>query len=292
MQELLGSFDRAQFLTAKGPPDLRLPGALDLFSGKAGVARAMVGYGAPWVLTFEVERCPSEVREKLLKLLASGAFESVGAAFVCASFSRAVRPAVRTANPRGICRMSPAMFRKVSIGNSQNEFVRELRDCCIKFQVKYWIEKPDTSFFWGLESWEDELPAHSDKTFRFDMCRFGTRWRKRTRIATNLSLAGGRLLCKRKGKHLKLAGYSHAHRCAWTHVAQAYPAGLLRVIALSACSAVGWCQAKPRDPRGCAKFGNCCRVGKAKNHGPRHPTVQPVLLLPTSKQPPCRARPP
>ena len=42
----LAAFPRSQFVCAGASPDLSRPGALDLFSGKAGVARALVRRGA------------------------------------------------------------------------------------------------------------------------------------------------------------------------------------------------------------------------------------------------------
>ena len=91
-------------------------------------------------------------------------------------------------------------------------------------------------------------------------------------VATNTSLAGARLLCKRKVRHLRLVGHSAEHRCAWTRVAQVYPGGFCRVIAGAMCKAAGWSERRALDPSACAKLGCNCRVGEAKNPGPRHPT--------------------
>ena len=41
------------------------------------------------------------------------------------------------------------------------------------------------------------------------------------------SLAGARLLCKRKGHRLRFVGYFSEHRLPWTRVAQVYPGGCL-----------------------------------------------------------------
>ena len=99
-KELLLSFKREQFFPQEGELDLSVPGALDLFSGCFGVAKEMVKAGCPWVLSFELKRfCDEdllneELQQKLFKLLGLEAFESVGMAPVCASFSRAVTPPV------------------------------------------------------------------------------------------------------------------------------------------------------------------------------------------------------
>lgn len=51
--EILLSFRDDQFFFSGNDKAITQPGALDLFSGKCGVARAMVKAGAPWVLTFD-----------------------------------------------------------------------------------------------------------------------------------------------------------------------------------------------------------------------------------------------
>ena len=78
------------------------PGVLDLFSGGYGVARYAVKHGAPWVVTFDLKRSWKEdvldeaVRHRLHRLVELKAFRVVGAAPICASFSQAVTPPVRS----------------------------------------------------------------------------------------------------------------------------------------------------------------------------------------------------
>ena len=282
VQALLASFPRRQFVCKGSVPNLSLPGAIDLFSGKAGVARAMLRHGAPWVLTFELERSPLEdlnqpsLRKALLSLLSRGAFKSLGAAPVCASFSRAVRPPVRSrSSPAGIQHMSPAMLVKVKVGNDQNKWIRSLVDEAQRLGLAYWVENPDGAFFWLMPGWELERSPASPHVFRVDACVFGTPWRKRTRFATNTSLAGCRWLCSKKGKHLRLVGFSRERRKPWTRVAQTYPGGLADAIALAVAAKVGWTRARPLDAASCAKLGSCCRIGEAKKPGPG---LCPLLL--------------
>ena len=122
-QQLLQTFEPSQFLCSCESPELTQPGALD------------PRLGAPWLLTFEIKCGPAQdldslqLRRKLLRLMALGAFNVFGAAPVCASFSRAVRPPVRSATrPQGLPRLSRPMFRKVAVGNSQNAWVLEMRN--------------------------------------------------------------------------------------------------------------------------------------------------------------------
>ena len=84
----------------------------------------MIKAGCPWLLTFELKRSQQEdllnvgLQNEFFRLLELGAFESVGMAPVCASFSRAVAPAVRTASkPRGLPGLTVTMRRKVLDGN-------------------------------------------------------------------------------------------------------------------------------------------------------------------------------
>jgi len=57
---ILHSFPLQQFVFAAGVSNFLEPGALDLYSGKGGVARALAEGGCPWVLTFEIGRSESE----------------------------------------------------------------------------------------------------------------------------------------------------------------------------------------------------------------------------------------
>jgi len=97
--ELLSSFPEGQFVHSGDKLCLEKRGALDLFSGKAGVARAMAKSGCPWILTVDWARSPQEnlldagLRERLLRLITLRAFSVVGSAIICSSFSKAVTPA-------------------------------------------------------------------------------------------------------------------------------------------------------------------------------------------------------
>ena len=106
------------FLPATCPLRLDLPGALDLFMGVGGIASRVVKFGAPWALTWEIERSSDEdlnrpqVRKLIEALIKAGCFRSFGAAPVCASFSRAVHPPWRSsAFPLGLPHLSSTAFR-------------------------------------------------------------------------------------------------------------------------------------------------------------------------------------
>jgi hypothetical protein len=86
---ILRSFPSQQFLFASGVCEFLEPGALDLYSGKGGVARALADGGCPWVLTFEINRSESENvllvsnKEKSTRLVVLRAVRLVGSAMVC-----------------------------------------------------------------------------------------------------------------------------------------------------------------------------------------------------------------
>ena len=93
-------------------------------------------------------------------------------------------------------------------------------------------------------------------------------WRKRTRILTSLSLQDQRLLCQCKGPHLRLTGYSSAHRMPWTKVAEPYPRKLNHLFAQAMSESLRPLQDRRRVEAAlvCSYKGE--RVGEAANPGP------------------------
>ena len=281
--DLLACFPARQFVTRPGVRlNLRLPGALDLFDADLGVARALVRHGAPWVLTFNGDRSPDEdlarpqLRALLEWLLSRGAFKVFRAKPPASSFSRAIRPPVRSrTQPAGLRHLSPAMCRKVHADNLLNQWLLCCRDLSLRSASAYSVEAPDCAYFWQMPGWHAECKADSPATFRADLCQFGCLWRKRTRVATNCSLALARQLCTSKVRHLRLLSWSSTHRLPWTAVADRYPASFCNVLALGLCSHANWTCARPLDPSACARLGSCCRVGEAKNPGPRRRIGRP-----------------
>ena len=275
--DLLLSFDDKQFFFEGDFLMLDRPGGLDLFSGRCGVAREMVRQGAPWVLTFDWNRSSAEdllnpdLRDKLVTLLKLQAFKTFGAAPICSSFSVAVTPAVRsTQYPRGLPGMRATMRQKVREGNSHSDWLIELVELCDAMGVIWWVENPDSSFWWRQKRWRKYRDSRSRCLFRFCMCRFGTAWRKATRIATNSVLAGVKMWCSCLGSHVQLRGDCAARGKPWTLIAQPYPRGLCRLIAAALCEGAGWATGAKLDIAKCARCGSM-RIGEASNPGPRRP---------------------
>jgi len=278
---LLARFPRAQFLmpggkraTAEFAPTGQ--GFLDLYSGKAGVARELSKTYKTWVLTFDFchgegqDLLDPKLQGDLIGLLEAGAFWGVGAAPECASFSRAVNPPVRSrAEPEGLPGLTPAMQIKVTRGNAHAVFVLRVLKVAERVGLVYWVENPDGSFLWLLGPWLESGLCRFDRSFRFDMCTFGTIWRKRTRICTNTNLAGVRELCLGGHSHQQLRGRSVLHQSSWTKVAQVYPKKLCVRIARALAEFKGLAPAMKRrlDVGRCARC-NPGRIGEAAHPGP------------------------
>ena len=102
------------------------------------------------------------------------------------------------------------------------------------------------------------------------MCRFGTAWRKRFRIATDTGLAGIRELCLGGHSHQILRGRSAFHQHCWTRLAQTYPVALAKQVATAVWKRLHLSRFKncQLNQAACARAGHA-RIGEAKSPGPR-----------------------
>ena len=175
----------------------------------------------------------------------------VGLETICASFSTAVTPPIRTSQlPEGIPNLAPSFLLKVQQGNAHRTFVVRLVRVLILMEIPFWLENPDTSWFWRQPSFvalQEDFPQVG--FWRYDCCRFGKDWRKRTKVYTNTALAGQLTLCHGGHVHQVLRGGCQGHKMSWTTVAESYPA--------SVC-----------------EWDTSRRIGEAKNPGPRRPLLQ------------------
>lgn len=275
--EILGSFDPKQVLFGKGCTGFYEAGCLDLYSGVAGVARALARGGCPWVVTFELSRAEEENvllpenKRKIVTLIELKAVKAVGSALVCRSFSVAITPPIRTPRfPRGVPWASRNAKVKLAEGNAMSDFDGEIHRLCEKSDpiVFFWTENPDASFLWRQRSHRKFRDPNSEHVCRVDYCRFGTAWRKRTRVATNLpKLKGFRMLCQCCLPHVPLRGQHPTLKKPWTAVAQPYPRGFAKLLASGVLDATGW--GSKFDLAACARCGSA-RIGEAQNPGPRH----------------------
>ena len=231
--KILATFSDDQVLWGNGVDSFNSPAPLDLYSGKAGVARALVRGGCPWVIAFEWLRSSQEnlldknLQGRILRLIILRAVRVVGSAMICSSFTVAITPPVRTSRyPRGVPWMSSAMKPKVKDGNLHCDFNKEVIFAADSTETYFWLENPDTSWLWRQRGYQRFRAPDSQWTLRVDYCRFGTPWKKRTRVGCNLpGLCGLRLFCRGRHNHVPLRGNSKFHKKPWTLVAQPYPRG-------------------------------------------------------------------
>ena len=251
-------------------------GALDLYSGAKGVARELAERGHLWVITFEIEDGANqdilspENQQLIEKLLLLKCVIILGVAIFCCSFSRAVRPPIRTReSPLGIKGLNPTMQNRVEIGNRHALFVAGLITVCRKLKIHYWLENPDGSFLWLLDCFIRLGSQDRQQLFRIDYCMLGCAWRKRTRVLTSCHLGGQHLWCDRSHQHIRLVGWSKCHKQNWTRVAQTYPKKLCELISKALLLDCGLLPGQRHV--NLASICRCknCRIGEASNPGPR-----------------------
>lgn len=277
--QLLNSLPASQLVFPRGANRAKLlqyPGHLDLFSGSRTAAAALARQTGRWVLTFDILHAETEdllcPKTQLLleEMVDEGLFLSVTAGPVCASFSRAVRPPVRSREcPTGFQNLTPNMRRKVDIGNSMSRWVASFIRRSHLAGLVWWVENPAGSFLWLQPEWVQLIGDFGLSFCKTDYCRWGTPYRKRTRFLGNAPDMEQQLFCNCTRPHIRLVGYSREHRCAWTKVAEPYPTGLARFLALLVYEGL-----KPPNRRSKLDISACARacgrcIGEALNPGPR-----------------------
>lgn len=227
----LAEFPQDMFVLPCGetwPP--QKPGFLDVFSGERGVAAALARRGH-WSLCVDLAHGPGEdvmdpkLQRRLKLLVTLGAFRGAGGGPVCTSFSTAITPPVRSSSaPYGLDSASDKMKIKIEEGNQMALWFFAFLEFCLKQGLQIWMENPATSFMFRLPEWQALLQRWpSVQPWLVDYCRYGTRWRKRTKFYTDGLLGGRRDLCRCGKPHQLLRGRSATHKKSWTAVAQPYP---------------------------------------------------------------------
>lgn len=286
--ERLLQFRDDQFVFSKDFANVREalasgPGVLDLFSGARGFSRAFVELNGGWALCFDLAHHSSEnlldtrLQSDLLRLLRDGAFRAMACSPVCASYSTAITPPWRTClHPMGIPSLTVTELQriKVEIGHAQLAFTLKLVQQCLVSGVVFWIENPDSSWFWrmpGKLSWEPLMNAGAIADYRTDQCRWGTAWRKRTRFRTNSHIMGQATFCRCKNKHVVLRGRCRERKINFTKLAESYPRKLCYGLAAAFGVDLGL---QPHRRQVCMADIAFCKqkkIGEAQNPGPRRP---------------------
>lgn len=199
-----------------------------------------------WSLTFDLKHDPGEnllsapLQRVIINLLTRNAFVAMACGPVCASFSTAVTPPVRTTEyPEGVPWCSELQQRKNIDGNNMLDFVLRAVRVAIIHHVKFFVENPDGSWLWkqrGRLSWDFANRTGKLTDFRIDYCRLGTEWRKRTKFRTNLHIGGQNVMCRCGRRHLQLRGRCREKGCNYTHLAEAYPRKLCEILAAAFCN--------------------------------------------------------
>ena len=221
------------------------PGLLDLFAGSRGISKAFVEASESWSLTFDIKNHPREdllsapLQVVILNLLTRKAFCAMASGPVCASFSTAITPPVRSlAYPEGVPWCSDLQKEKNCRGNDMLKFVLKASEAAILSGTKFFVENPDGSWLWRQKdklSWDRLNKLGGLDDFRTDYCRFGTPWRKRTKFKTNLHIGGQRVLCKCSKPHIKLRGRCKEKGCNYTQLAEPYPKRLEKTMQAPWC---------------------------------------------------------
>ena len=162
-EQLIRAIPRSQFVlpTGKTFEDVcHLQGHLDLFSGAKGFARALANATGRWILTYDLchdvteDLLDPQVQKTIADMVRGRAFLSITAGPVCASFSRAVRPAVRSAaRPRGFDDLTANMAKKVAEGNAMSQWLASLILLAIECRLVWWVENPSGSYLWHQPEW-------------------------------------------------------------------------------------------------------------------------------------------
>ena len=256
------------------------PGLLDLFSGRRGFARSFVTQGCPWALCFDLKHHFSEdlsseqLQRSLRRALSISCFVAMAASPVCASFSTAITPPWRTSDhPAGKPGLTELQKEKILL-DRQLAFVLSCVEICLTERIYFWVENPDGSWFWKQQnelSWEKAMASGRVGDWRVDQCRFGTKWRKRTRFRTNSQLQGTTNFCTCTTPHVLLRGRCAAKKQNMTKLAEAYPRRLCNFLAAAFAADCGYLgERRKLDVANCAKVSGCSgRIGEAANPGPR-----------------------
>ena len=104
-------------------------------------------------------------------------------------------------HPWGLPDISVGQCEELKKHNLLVRFVLKVIRTCIKHRVLWALENPRSSILWELPEIKSFVDKRDVSFTDVDFCRFGTRWRKSTRILSSVvSLA--QLSCRCGGKSL------------------------------------------------------------------------------------------
>ena len=93
-------------------------------------------------------------------------------------------------------------------------------------------------------------------------------------LVTRCGAAARSSICSCEKQHLQLRGTHPTRRIPWTMVAQPYPRGFSRMLALALNISAKWCKQEKLNIQRCCRAGSL-RIGEATNPGPERTQRQP-----------------
>jgi hypothetical protein len=262
--EAIARLKRALASAMHGATNSKRQVFLELYAGHKGITCSLraAGYAS---LGFEIEEGPEFdlLRPATNALIAgwikSGIVRGLWMGTTCKSWSRARRgppgsgwaPIRSNAHIWGIPNLVDKNLSKVRDGNATLRQTCEVIRVCLAHGVPVMLENPISSMMWLAPPLAKLLQHQTCQCITLDQCQFGSRWRKRTRLATWGCGALPRLarLCQGRGgicsrthkPHIVLSGTSSSG-VLWTSLAQAYPTRLCTAVASAFIEASGTLQ--------------------------------------------------
>ena len=156
---------------------------------------------------------------------------------------------------------------RVCHDNKHCSFVVRVVKVAVSLGVPFWLENPEGSWFWKQpEVLELVRSCHGLGFWVFD-CRFGCKWRRRTRVLTSTALKDSKLLCSGCADHLVLRGRVAGTLLNWTKAAESLPQRACEELARALWTDV----ARPGSSVSSCVRDDAARIGEAKVPGPRQP---------------------
>ncbi len=219
---------------------------LDLFAGKAGVAKAVqkLGYSAR---VFDIKNGLEQdltnrrVQNRIIREIKRKRIFAVMLAPVCTSFSvaRDRTKVIRNKQyPWGILReqLTEKEWQSILLGNRCFRACLRIMRILDQYRIPYILENPASSKAWFLPPVQSHIRQSHVQFITCDFCQFGARWKKpRSFICGHVDpldlvrlgrRCSGRGCCSRTGRpHVQLTG-SHHTGIPMTKFAEPYPTSL------------------------------------------------------------------
>ena len=149
---------------------------LDLFSGRGRLASKLRSLGVPVVsvdvsIDGRLDLCDPKVADVVKGWIRSRCIRGIWLGTPCKYWSNLAVP--------GVCSVDRAKNREC---NAAVIFVTELISLAHRFQVPCYLENPSRSMIWQVPSIAQLCNFESSRQFTLDVCQFGARWRRRTRV--------------------------------------------------------------------------------------------------------------